>query len=427
MLSLSKTDHSKFRNLRAASMLAAAATFAVLLFHMCVIEPLSGTGFIFTRDNLGLHVNDFVNVYLGGRIALSPEDRLRAYDPAVQMRIQNELISPQHLEKPFYFQYPPVVFPILAPLGLLPIGAAYVTWVGLLTALLTYSLALFLRTCRNWGWVPSLSVAFFALCSSPAANSWKLGQPTLLAAVCYVGYLIALEKRRPALQGLAIALCTFKPHYGLILGLHALCLRQWRTIGFAIVFELVLLATAAATIGLDNVVNYPAILFNAEASSQVVGVEAQVMASARALFAEFFDPASALRYSSLAWLAGTVVACGLVAASAKRDPDCRRWAFAILVCTGVVLSTHAHVHDVLMLSAATVVTRRDSDDAQLPGLFARIWTILLIMYVPLSWVFRGFHYSRGFLIWDTLLLLVAAGALAQAWRRPAIPDSSTTG
>lgn len=421
MLSLSATQNEKVRNLIAMAQVTAVITFALLIFELCVFEPIKTNEFIYYNDHTGFHMSDFVVFYAGGQIIRSHE-RTKPYDPDVQLSFENALIAPNKLDHVFFFQSTPFFFLWVAALTLLPMKPAYVTWVILLSSAYIGAMLLFLRKCRGWSWPASLSCTFFVLLSYPVAASWKHGQPIFLAAAFLLLYLFAYEKKREFLAGLAIALCTFKPQYGLLLGLHSLCTQRWRIVIFAIISELILLGTAAGVMGWENIINYPKILHYAESSPQFAGVFPEYMISVRALLTHSMTQQEALNISSILWAVGALISGALIWGTAKLSEACRRWAFVVMLLLSIVLSAHTHGHDILLLSAAFALTRRSANESAPVNKFALIWSILLACYVPLTWllhipaVFMQFA-KIPYLAMDCLLLALAALSLATEWRR----------
>jgi hypothetical protein len=414
----------KTRNLTNAGMMAAALVFAMLLFSVSVVEPLTKNDFLYYQDRSGLHMSDYVLFFVSGKMVLGGSG-LDAYAPAVQMRYVDELIYPSKMEKDFFLQYPPITFAFMVPFALLPLNFSYFLWVLLLTVSAGGALISYLVRCKGWSPVMAVTCTAYLFCAYPAVFAWKHGQPAWFVLAFYLFYLLAAHHQRHRFQGLSIAACTFKPQYGIILGLHALCTRRWRAVCWAALGVAVMVVVSIAAVGWDNVVNYPHILHDAEKNGAYAGVFPEFMISVRALLCRYLTPMQALNASSALWMLIALIDCLLFVGAQRRSLACRQWAFAVAVCAGLVFSPHAHVHDTLLLAAAFAVTRAQGD-AQVPSGSARIldrlWLALLMLYVPLSWPLHvpaaiDRFQKIPFLIYDCLLLAVSAAMLFVQWRQ----------
>lgn len=109
------------------------------------------------------------------------------------------------------FLNPPWTLTLLAPLGLLPFQVARWTWMALNLLFLTGSALLI----RRWtGASERLEPVFLvgAFTFVPAIMTFQYGQMSLLILFGLSAALAALRARRDLLAGLALTLCTLKPH-----------------------------------------------------------------------------------------------------------------------------------------------------------------------------------------------------------------------
>jgi hypothetical protein len=183
--------------------------------------------------------SDFVNYWMGGRLALL--GRLDAlYDIAAYNLLLQEWFSP--VIRMMNFSYPPHALLLLAVFGALPYFAALILW-SVLGAIGFVAIALGRRpVSTEWGLVAALVLA-------PVL--WVnvvFGQMGLWLAILFIGALRALPTR-PVLAGILAGVLTIKPQLGLLLPLLMLATGAWRAIGAAIVTALAMVALSIAAFG----------------------------------------------------------------------------------------------------------------------------------------------------------------------------------
>ncbi len=183
---------------------------------------------------------DFVNFWLGGRLALDG-----SLSTLTDLPAYNDLVSRTFDHDPrdtFIFSYPPHLLLPLAALACLPYRLALLGWTAANLAALAAATRLVERTDTK---------LMLSTCLSPAA----------LAMVMYghFGGLLALAlatilrqaERRPTVAGLCLAGLTFKPQLALVVGLVLLGAGRWRCLAAGAGATLVLLGASVAAFGLD--------------------------------------------------------------------------------------------------------------------------------------------------------------------------------
>jgi len=185
--------------------------------------------------------SDFVNYWMGGRLAL--QGRLDVlYDFVRYNALLHEWFS-AHLRL-MNFSYPPhALFP-LALFGAFPYLAALLLW-SLAGAIAFIGIALGRRPQRGDG------LLLAALALSPVL--WVnivFGQFGLLLSALFVGALRALP-RRPMLAGALIGLITIKPQLGLLLPLLLILLPSWRALAAALISTITLVALSLLAFGAE--------------------------------------------------------------------------------------------------------------------------------------------------------------------------------
>ena len=166
----------------------------------------------------------------------------RSYD----MPLMRELERAMNGGRPGFlpFVYPPLFGLVMAPFGLLPVGAAFFLFAGLTAALY---LAVLRRLAGPWFWCSVLAVGPVLLIDV------RLGQNGLLTAAL-AGLAADLSLRgRGTSAGLAAGALAFKPQAATLLPLLFGQRRDWRALTSAAVCALGLTALSVAVLGRDTV------------------------------------------------------------------------------------------------------------------------------------------------------------------------------
>ena len=166
----------------------------------------------------------------------------RSYD----MPLMRELERAMNGGRPGFlpFVYPPLFGLVMAPFGLLPVGAAFLLFAGLTCALY---LGVLRRLAGPWFWCCVLAIGPVLLIDV------RLGHNGLLTAAL-AGLAADLSlRRRGALAGLAAGALAFKPQGATLLPLLFLQRRDWRALAWAAVAAVGLTALSVAVLGRDTV------------------------------------------------------------------------------------------------------------------------------------------------------------------------------
>jgi len=124
--------------------------------------------------------------------------------------------------------YSPLVMLIFSPLAMLPVNAAMVTFAILNLALCLWLARMTLRSVgRRASFAGVLGLSTLLLASQPGRGFFFAGQLSLPLALSTAGALWAAD-RRPWTGSALVAFSTFKPTFGLPLGLLLLARRDWR-------------------------------------------------------------------------------------------------------------------------------------------------------------------------------------------------------
>lgn len=382
-----------------------------------------------------MYYADFVGYYRSGKMILS-DDRTRIYDRQLQLKYFNELGAAQESSQFIYSQNPPFFFVILAPFALLPLNLSFKMWIVLSVFSAWISLHLLMKGLHNCGVKPSLMFTAAALLSAPGWICIAVGQMSWFITCLVALFFFAFLKSKNALCGLALALTTSKFQYVVLLSVPLLAQKRWKAIAWAAVFEFALLALSSLVIGLENVLNYPATLFNAETTKDYIGVFPESMISMRGILSLFLDRHQALIASSAIMFLGTIPMLWLWYVQSKINSKATiSWAFAVTVCASLLLSAHTHIYDdvLLVIAAATTLPliwqnkntleTESSKGITICGIARNIWTFALLLFPIASWVIYIFcnntdQVKRTPFAFLNLILLLGAAIMFEKTKKP---------
>jgi len=192
--------------------------------------PFDAAGYVIGRD--------FVNAWLGGKVALSG-DPSPYFEYTAYQRLLAEHFGPNY---PIHiWSYPPHLLLLTWPLGLMPYMTAYIVYCVL-------GLILYVAVASDGSRKPE-HLVLLVIAPAVTVNIW-CGQNGFLIAVLLIGALTQMD-RRPVLAGILFGLLSIKPQLGLLIPLMLLLTGRWRVIGSAAVTIAVLVATTAIAFGAE--------------------------------------------------------------------------------------------------------------------------------------------------------------------------------
>ena len=153
---------------------------------------------------------DFVAFYIGGRI-LNDYDPARLYDLDLQEQLYRELV-PDATRLALPYPYPPFVAALFRPLALLPYSAALVIFLTVMPLVFLGSIALLVRQFGPADREERALALLGGLSFFPFAGyTWLGAQITVVAFASVAAALIADDRGKYFLSGLALCLCLYKP------------------------------------------------------------------------------------------------------------------------------------------------------------------------------------------------------------------------
>ena len=171
-----------------------------------------------------------------------------AFDAALQSHLASDNLG-------LLWQYPPVLFFLIAPLALLPYKLSYWLWMLATAAILALALRRLTRDLKPQTDASSLTP--WVLMASPIiVGVFVNGQISLLTTA-----LLVTAAYRPKshwlLAGICAGLLTIKPQLGVIIPFAYLVIGAWRTMGVAAIVAIVIHGLSAVVFGVES---FPAFL-----------------------------------------------------------------------------------------------------------------------------------------------------------------------
>ena len=184
--------------------------------------------------------SNFFSFWLSGHMVWTGQS---PYDPA-QFQAGFDAFNATYRPSKI-LQYPLPLMYVLAPLGLLPVGAAYFAWQLAIQVTIAIAVFALLRNDPGLRWlfpVLTLTLLFFG----PVYLSLQVGSIGAIALLAVALAIVFLQQKRPFLAGLVLALTFLKPPQALTLmalaGAWFLMRREWKAIGGVLTGGLLLLA-----------------------------------------------------------------------------------------------------------------------------------------------------------------------------------------
>ena len=187
---------------------------------------------------------DFVNYWLGARLALSGEHALLFQQDAYFARFEDIFGTGYQIRS---WSYPPHALLLLWPIGFLEYKTALVGFLVVTFALFVAAAAAFRSRFAPDSDRKLLVMACFGyvLMTCVAAQNGFL-----TAALLLLG--LAQMKNRPVIAGIAFACLTIKPQLGILIPLLLALDRNWRALGWSAAFTAVLVVASAALFGIAS-------------------------------------------------------------------------------------------------------------------------------------------------------------------------------
>jgi hypothetical protein len=220
---------------------AAVDTFFKLAFAVGVVVACLELGYLLTSplpyDPVGYLVGrDFVNTWLGGKLALTG-DPAPYFGIDAYRKVLADNFGPSY---PLHiWSYPPHLLLFTWPLALMPYVTSYIVYCVL--GLILYVVVV------NEGGRRADHLVLLLLAPAVTINIWT-GQNGFVTTALLIGGLQQLD-RRPILAGVLFGLLSIKPQLGVLLPLMLAMTGRWRTIVAAAATIAVLFAATMLAFG----------------------------------------------------------------------------------------------------------------------------------------------------------------------------------
>jgi hypothetical protein len=324
-------------------------------------------------DILGIPLGfDFLAFHGAARLAIAG-DLAHAFDPAVFAATLNQEIA--GAGNGYYWLYPPTFALMIAPLGLLPYGAAFWLWTALGLAAYAGATWLFARD----------RLAVLAALAFPAV--WVVGyhgQNAFFVAALFIAAVYGLLKGRDQLAGVAIGLLAIKPHLAILFPLALAASGRWRAF----------LVAAATAVSFGAVSSY------AFGPDYVRGFFDEGMPLAKTLLSEerhwatiasaFVAAKLAGAFDATAWALQITVAIGAAALVALRftRTGVTNETLALLVAASLLVSPYVMDYDLVVLATAGLLLFSPNAGCVVSRGYEPL-AALLIAFIPIAVVGLG--------------------------------------
>ena len=296
--------------------------------------PLDAAGYALGRD--------FVNVWNGARLALAGEPTV-LFDRGAYQASLAAVFGPGFPDH--NWSYPPHALLLFSAFGALPYLPALALWATLTGAAFLAGVAALAPAGRRQ------LCCLLAAISPASVVDVAFGQNGHLTGALTLGAFAALD-RRPRLAGVLIGLLTVKPHLGLLLPLALIAIGAWRTIAWAALTTLALVALSVAVFGVEPWRLYLGVTTGVQSEILTQGVGGFVT-----MMPTVYQAAKALLGPAAAWplqAVTTLVVVPLAVFAFRRTSDAAGRALVLTAGTLLALP-YAFNYDMTALSGAIAV------------------------------------------------------------------------
>ena len=314
-------------------------------------------------------LDDFAVFWVAGRLALAGK-AAAAYDWVGLNRLLDAGFGAPDYARGFY--YPPLMFLLVAPFGLLPFAAAAAAWLAAGMAAYAAALGAILR--RG-------TFLLAALAAPVVMYNFATGQNGLLLAALIGGALILLDVR-PVLSGAFIGLLAVKPHFGLLWPLFLAATGRWRVFASAAATVAILATATAILFGAGIFVAF----FHAlpAAADGYVQREGLKRVIAWSDLESVYGLLRALGFGGpVAWI-GHIAVGVLAAAACLRLAMRRSLQMAAVAAATMLLTPYSELNDVAILMVAWAFLLRDGLEHGL--CFVEKAGLTFVMLLPLLYL-----------------------------------------
>ena len=382
---------------RCGSLMLTAAIIFLVLYSVGVIVVLN-------TDVIGggSRQVDFVAFWAAAKLAIAG-DPAAAFDQDILRQVQS--LPPEATPSELYWRYPPAFHILITPLGLLPYSAAWLLFN--LVSLSAFAAALWRRA------APLPMGQNLLFCAPIVLITFLLGQASLLWAAALIAAFSALERDRPVVAGLLIAMLSLKPQLGIMIPFALAAGGYWRVILWASVWVFIVHGAATVIVGVEYWQHFIDGILRAAEGLEHGETNRGRMVSFYA-FIRFLGFAHSISIVSQ-WLMSALLAAGLVLLWIR--PTARFDLKAAALCIAIPLATpYSFTYELTLSIPAAIFMVRSGIGVTA---FDRVMLAALIFGPVVPWVLGSVIPLTP--LFAPLLLLVFGRCLAEAFR-PITPE-----
>lgn len=348
---------------------------------------------------------DFLRYYLFSQLINGAEGG-KIYDHAAEQAVFDKFLGEPQRTSYTLITYPPTSAPFVFLLSKLPIDVAHAIWnvlgsIALFAGLYLLSSAEKLKQMSNSARILSIAlIALGAIGSLSSARGLVLGQNMFFITAVIAGFWWAFKNKRDVLTGLLLAVSSFKFQYSPFMFVAMIVFKRWKALGFAVLFELIILGMATALMGVENITKYLFWMRAAEQNPVYFETVNQVsMICLRGLLSCFL-PIETLLLSLPLFILGLAITAYLFYFVQKHAPEKLDFAIACSIICGLLFAPHVHMYDAVMLSVALVCTLAYINSEWKNSTAGKIWFATLMAWPVLGWLVMGadltfLHFQFG--------------------------------
>lgn len=388
------TTHPRPAADRLARIVFWIATYLFLFFIFLKVGQI-----LWVDPEMPVRRTDFLAFWGAARLALAGE-ALAAFDHWTLLEASG--YTAEDRPKNLLWLYPPGYLALIAPLGALPFWAAWCAFIAVSwTALGLAARAPAAPLPGGWRLVVASPVMLMGVL--------QIGQTSALWTAGLIAALWSLQRGRPAVAGLCLALLTLKPQLGLLIPFALLAAGHWRAIGWGIAFTLPLVIA-------------PTLLFGAAywpLFAEALGESAGRLAAGTLPIERLVSVYGFLRAIGAGhelalpaqWAATGLLALATTWAWSRRalGPDLK----AALLCAAIPLATpYAFYYEMTLTIAAGMFLYRDGFGRDPAG---AAW-LFLVWFGPIPGVYLPAILEAA-AVGPPIAAITLAICLLRAWRR----------
>lgn len=303
---------------------------------------------------------DFLVFWAAAKMALAGE-ALAAFDLGKMAATAG---IPPEQESNLLWLYPPGFLMLLAPLGALPLWAAWTVFFAGSAACLALAVRIPAAALPG-GW------RLVAVAPAVSLGALNVGQNSVLWTAALVAALWAMRQRQAVWAGLWIALLTMKPQLGLLIPVALIAGREWRVLAWTTGWSAVLLLVSTAAFGPAYWEHFLSGLGDAARQVEQGVMPVHKMVSAYA-FARALD---AGHQTALGWQFAATAAIAAAVAWVWSRPAVGHDMKCAALCAAIPLATpYAFYYEATLTLAAAMFLVRDGFGRGWP---ARLWLALI--------------------------------------------------